>query len=138
MGLTKYCESYMNQAEALEKNGLSSISSFLSIQTLSCQNDLNQQFLFCREQEGLTGLSLYLFSRKRLCQSLGLSQFYLSSDNKPILPLQVDLFLDLNHPVLKNIKGFFQKDFKSGYLIALFHEEKEMGFPISSSYVSSK
>ena len=46
MGLTKYCESYMNQAEALEKNGLSSISSFLSIQTLSCQNDLNKQFLF--------------------------------------------------------------------------------------------
>ena len=104
-----------------------SISQFHSIQTLSCQNDLNQQFLFCREQEGLTELSLCLFSRKRLCHSLGLSHFFLSSDNKPILP-QVDLFLDTNNPVLKNIKGFFSKNFESGYLIALFHEEKEIGF----------
>ena len=104
-----------------------SISQFHSIQTLSCQNDLNQQFLFCREQEGLTELSLCLFSRKRLCHSLGLNHFFLSSDNKPILP-QVDLFLDTNNPVLKNIKGFFSKNFESGYLISLFHEEKEIGF----------
>lgn len=106
---------------------MKSISQFHSIQTLSCQNDLNQQFLFCREQEGLTELSLCLFSRKRLCHSLGLSHFFLSSDDKPTLP-QVDLFLDTNNPVLKNIKGFFSKNFKSGYLIALFHEEKEIGF----------
>ena len=83
--------------------------------------------LFCREQKGLTELSLCLFSRKRLCHSLGLSQFFLSSDNKPILP-HVDLFLDTNNPVLKNIKGFISKNFKSGYLISLFHEDKEIGF----------
>jgi len=51
----------------------------------------------------------------------------LSSDNKPTLP-QDDLFLEVNHPVLRGIKDFFSNNYKSGYLIPLFHEEKEMGF----------
>ena len=49
------------------------------------------------------------------------------TDKKPTLP-QVDLFLEVNHPVLKSIKRFFLKNFKSGYLIPLTHEEKEIGF----------
>lgn len=51
----------------------------------------------------------------------------MSSDNKPTLP-QDDLFLEVNHPVLRGIKDFFSNNYKSGYLIPLFHEEKEMGF----------